>query len=225
MNYGGIIVDWDMKSSLEGLFAVGNQVVGGEGAAFAAATGRYCGRVVANYVKDRDLIPYAESQVEEEHARVYRHTKYEGRSFGWKEIQLGLCRMMQDYCGASISKGVLETGLWWMDSIRNHELAKTKANNPHELGKILECDVRLSIGEIIMHQSLLREESTAELNFHRLDFQEQTKNKDHFITMRKEDDGIVRGELPFEYWLKGDNSTDYLENYNKHACLKEVDPS
>lgn len=221
MNYGGLVVDWDMKSSLDGLYAVGSQVAGSGGAAVAAATGRYCGRIVANLVKDKELVDYEEEQVQAERKRIYRSVHHEGRSYGWKEIQLGLCRMMQDYCGAAKSKEVLEMGLWWLDSIRGHELAKAKANNPHEMGKVLECDVRLAVGEMIMLQSLMREESCPQLGFERMDFPQSGNSGGNFITIRQENGQPTRGEIPFGYWLKGDNEDSYLENYKKHCSLKE----
>ncbi len=220
MGYGGIIVGWDLKSSLEGLFAIGSQVAAGGGASHAAATGRYCGRVVAKYVADRDLIPYDEAQASAEHDRVYQPLHNTGRTFGWKEIQLGICRMMQDYCGEFKSKEVLETGLWWLNSIREHELSNAQASNPHDLARVLECGVRLKMGELIMHQSLLRQESADHLGFKRLDYSQPTAN-DHFITIRQENGTPIGGELPLDYWLKGDNAPDYISNYKKHCCLEE----
>ena len=47
MGGGGLLVDWSMKSSLDGLFAAGNQIAGLSGASSAAATGRFAGRNAA----------------------------------------------------------------------------------------------------------------------------------------------------------------------------------
>jgi len=49
---GGLIVDWDLKTNLEGLYAAGNQVGAAWGGhPMAAATGRYAGRKAVEYIK------------------------------------------------------------------------------------------------------------------------------------------------------------------------------
>jgi succinate dehydrogenase/fumarate reductase flavoprotein subunit len=75
------------------------------------------------------MIPPDEDQIAAEKKRIYSYVQGD-RGYGWKEVQLGLCRVMQDYCGDYKNKEVLEMGLWWLKSIRENELKKTVAANP-----------------------------------------------------------------------------------------------
>ena len=48
---GGIVVDWDLKTTLDGLYAAGMQMFSPEDHSFCAATGRYAGRKAAAYAR------------------------------------------------------------------------------------------------------------------------------------------------------------------------------
>lgn len=217
-NCGGVLADWEAKTTLDGLFAAGNETAGNDSALGATGCGRYCGRNLAKYVKTQELVVLDEKQIAEEKARVYAPLDNE-EGYGWKEVQIGLCRVMQDYLGEYKAKEVLETGLWWMNSIRNSELKKTIINNPHELVKWLECDVRLTCGEVIMHSSLKRESSVPTMDFNRIDYpQVQDMKDDGFIAVKLNDKGEVEYYMkPHFYWLQ---EGSYQELYNKY-CAKE----
>ena len=212
INYGGLVVDWDTKTSLDGLYAIGNQVAGVEGASTAASLGRYCGRIVAKHQAD-SWTELDEAQIQREKERVYAPLANE-EGPGWKEIQIGLCRVMQDYAGGTKTREIMETGLWWLDTIRNTELKQMCVRNPHELARGLECDVRLTAGEIILHNSLARESSSGALSFQRLDFPELVPpEQDCFVAVHQQDGQVCSEKLPLDFWLQGDNAPTYRENY------------
>ena len=48
---GGLVVDWDLRTSLEGLYAAGGAIFGSGAHSSAAASGRYAGRRAAAYAK------------------------------------------------------------------------------------------------------------------------------------------------------------------------------
>ncbi|MCX6013070.1 MAG: FAD-binding protein, partial [Chloroflexi bacterium] len=48
---GGPVVDWDMRTNLEGLYAAGDGILGGNDNSHAAVGGRYAARKAAQYVK------------------------------------------------------------------------------------------------------------------------------------------------------------------------------
>ncbi|MCL2391791.1 MAG: FAD-dependent oxidoreductase [Oscillospiraceae bacterium] len=215
IGYGGLVVDWNMRCSLEGLYAAGNQVAGVTGAPSAAATGRYAARNAVEYAKTAEQFPVSEAQVAYEKQRVLSFVNRD-KGYGWKEVQLGLCRIMQDYCGDYRSKEVMEMGLWWLNSIRENELANTVASNPHDLGKVLDVDTRLAIGEIMLHQSLSREFSSKSMGVVRLDFPKDGDDCGYYQTLNLKGDEIEVGKLPFNYWLE---NGDYNEAYEKNCCL------
>lgn len=218
-NCGGVLADWESKTTLEGLFAVGNETAGNDSAMGATGCGRYCGRNAAKYAKGLDLLSPDEGQVASEKNRIYAPIDNE-EGYGWKEVQIGLCRVMQDYLGEYKAKEILEAGLWWMDSIRKTELKKTVINNPHELVRWLECDVRLSCGEIIMHSSLKRESSAPSICFKRIDYPSVPDSVDEgFIALKLDEKGeVVSYKKPFFYWLE---EGSYEDLYDKYSALEE----
>jgi len=216
---GGVVVDWDLRTTVEGLYAAGNQIAGAGGHACAAATGRYAGRKAAEYALKAKEPVIDREQVEKEKARVYAPVKRKD-GIGWKELQAGICRVMQDYCGEYKNEETLKLGLWWLNSIRESECNKVYARNPHELWRTLECFVRLTVGEIIMHACLARKASSRYLNFKRLDYLEMDPPEwNKFITVKLENGKVKIGELPPRFWLKPPNAPTYEENYKLHCGL------
>ena len=64
----------------------------------SSTTGRYAGRNAWKYAQSVEQLPYDRGQVDAEKERIYAPvTRSEGIS--WKELKIGLCRIMQDYCG------------------------------------------------------------------------------------------------------------------------------
>jgi succinate dehydrogenase/fumarate reductase flavoprotein subunit len=217
---GGLIHDWDLRTTLDGLYGAGMQVLGG-GAdhALAATSGRYAGRKAAEYALGGAEPVSDKKQVEEEKARVYAPVN---RTSGieWKELQSGLARIMQDYCGMHINEEILEIGLRWLTSIYESEAASVRARNPHELIRTLECFVRLNVGEMIMHASLARKASSNELMFFRSDYPDIDPPEWHkFVTIRREKEQVKVGERPIDYSLLPPNAPTYEENYKQHCGL------
>ena len=82
----------------------------------------------------------------------------------------------------------------------------------------LECDVRLTAGEIILHNSLARKRSSGPLSFQRLDYPEMTpSDQDCFVAVHQENGAVRSEELPLDFWLRGDNAPTYRENYQRRC--------
>jgi succinate dehydrogenase/fumarate reductase flavoprotein subunit len=221
MDYGvppGLVVDWDFRTNLEGLYAAGTIARAG-GCAGACASGRYVGRKIFEYVKAAPETVIDRKQVDREKERVYAPVKRQGK-MGWKELQAGIARIMQDYCGEYKSETLLRTGLKWLQSIREGEAANAGAKNPHELIRVLECLSRITVGEMVMHASLAHKASSRPLNFNRMDYPEMDPPEwNKFPTTRLENGEVKTGELPLKYWLLPPNAPTYTENYEKHGGL------
>jgi succinate dehydrogenase/fumarate reductase flavoprotein subunit len=216
---GGMVVDWDLKTTLEGLYAAGNTGRSRHGGAGASSTGRYAGRKAASYALKCQQQAIDRKQVQVEKDRVYAPVKRKD-GVGWKELQAGICRIMQDYCGEFKSDKLLTMGLKWLDSIRESEASKVYARNPHELKKVLECFSRLTSCEMIMHASLARKASSRALNFNRLDYpQVDPPEWKKFITIKLENGEVKVGEMPMNFWLMPPNAPTYEENYQRHCDL------
>jgi succinate dehydrogenase/fumarate reductase flavoprotein subunit len=214
---GGVMVDWEMKTNLEGLYAAGASAASGWGHAHAAATGRYAGRNAAHYASIAREACISRPQIEKEKKRVYAPINREG-DIGWKELQAGICRIMQDYCGEFRSEKILKTGLWWLNSIKESEAKRTYVRNPHELVRYLECMSRLKVGELMMHSSLVRKASNFFLGFKRMDYPETNPPEwEKLTTVRLENGEVKTRDIPFDYCLKPPYSSDYKENYKLYS--------
>jgi succinate dehydrogenase/fumarate reductase flavoprotein subunit len=218
-NGGGLVFDWDLKTSLEGLYVAGCSTYPGADHSVAACSGRYAGRKAVQYAKIAREPLIEKKQVEVEKARVYAPLKNKN-GIGWKELRAGLCRIMQDYCGEYKNEETLKMGLRWFDSIRESEASTAYVRNPHELSRTLECLTHITVGEIIMHASLARKASNLALEFKRLDYPEMDPPEwNKLVTIKLENGDIKVGELPHHYWLLPPNAPTYEENYKKHCFL------
>jgi succinate dehydrogenase/fumarate reductase flavoprotein subunit len=221
---GGLVVDWDLRTTLPGLYAAGNQIAGQNGGhPGAATTGRYAGRKAAEYAETVNAAVPDRKQIDAEKARVYQRVGQPG-DVGWKELNSGTARIMQIYCGAYKSERMLKTGLWWLDSIKDSEVTRTYVRNPHELERYLECLSRLTISEIIINASLARKESNQVLDFHRVDYPESDpKESQKLITLKLKNDRIVIRSLPLNYYLEEPYAATFKENYEAHAGTNEME--
>jgi hypothetical protein len=216
---GGLVIDWDLRSTLEGLYVAGQPMLGGAEHSTAATTGRYAGRTAAEYARATAEPVIDRNQVEAEKSRVYAPIKKE-KGVPWKELHAGIARVMQDYCGASRHESILNIGLRYLKEIRESEASNVYARNPHELNRVLDCFDRLTCGEMTIHASLARKASSRLLNFNRLDYPEIDPDEWHkFVTIQLEGEEVKVGELPINYWLLPPNAPTYEENYERHCSL------
>jgi succinate dehydrogenase/fumarate reductase flavoprotein subunit len=217
---GGAVVDWDLKTSMEGLYAAGSVVMGTGSHTVAATSGRYAGRKAAAEAQTAPEPVLHRPQVEEEMERIYAPVRRK-RGIGWKELHAGISRVMQDYCGKYKSKQGLQTGLKWLDSIEQSEATQLHARNPHELMRSLEALSRITVGKMILHASLAREASSRVMDFHRLDFSEVDPPEwEKFVTIELDENGEIQiGNLPVKFWLEPPYAPSYEENYEQHSSL------
>jgi succinate dehydrogenase/fumarate reductase flavoprotein subunit len=221
---GGLVTDWELRTTLEGLYAAGMQLPGPIEHAGSATTGRYAGRTASEYAKQVGHGKISREQVEAEKARVYAPTKHKfdqgHHSYDWTDINQGLAEIMRSFCPEWKNEPVLKEGLRAIKELRESEAQKTGARNPHELMRVLETYALMTCGEVLMQASLGRKASSMWLDFHRTDYPEvDPPELDKFLTIRFAEDGkIVHGELPKDYWLRGSNAPSYLENYKAHRA-------
>ena len=217
---GGLVVDWDLKTSLDGLYAAGGAIFGSGAHSSAAASGRYAGRKAAAAAKTTLDSQVSEFQIGAEQTRVYAPLSVHLHNIGWKELNAGVCRIMQDYCGEYRSEGTINAGIRLLRELRGSEATLAYASNPHELGRVLECETIMTIGEIALQASLARKASSSFLNLARLDYPDidptaWVKN----IVLKKVGDRVESGELPLDYHLLPPFAPSYAENYQLHCGM------
>jgi len=214
---GGLVVDWDLRTSLDGLYAAGGAVYGAGAHSSAAASGRYVGRRAAAHAASAPAPEVDRTQVEREKARVYAPLEQRKRSIGWKELNAGICKVMQDYCGQYKSEGTLQEGLRVLQGIRESEAARAYAANPHELARLAECQSIITVGEAVIHASRARRASSALLSFLRLDYPAVDPPEwQALVTVKLAAGQPAAGKLPLDHHLRSPYAPTYEANYRVH---------
>ncbi len=218
---GGVAFDWDLKTNLEGLYAAGSTLLCGADHACSAATGRYAARKAAKYAATAREPAISRKQVEAEKVRVYAPVNRKD-GIGWKELKMGLVRIMQDYCGEFKNEEVLQRGLEWLKSMRESELASAYARNPHELGHVLEAMAQATVDEVIIEATRAHKASSLHLDLKRLDYPRiDPPEYQNYMIIRQDKGRIKTGSLPLGYWLLPPYAPTYEENYRKHGELEK----
>lgn len=209
---GGFLNDWNLKTNIEGLYAAGDSLYASNCYGHAAATGYYAGRHASSCASKTGFIETDIKQIAAEKKRIYAplHNNPEA-STGWKELNMGIAKTMQNYCGDAKCDDLLNTGLKLLMEYEKKVVPATFAYNPHELVRLLEVHDILTVSQIIMHACLARKTSSKALCFNRIDndFEETGKDK-KLITLRLLNNELRIGEAPLDFY------GDLKENYEKH---------
>jgi succinate dehydrogenase/fumarate reductase flavoprotein subunit len=211
---GGLVVDWDLRTTLEGLHAAGEALFAANYFYHAATTGRYAGRKAAEYSRRVDEPLISKKQVDEEKARVYAPiTRRDG--IEWKELNAAICRVMQNYCSEPKNEELMRIGSLWLKDLEENEATKASADNPHKLMRTLEVMDILACSQMVIHASLARKASSRFLSFIRLDYPLLDPPEWHkWITIRLANGEVEIGELPIDFW------GPLEENYEAHCGLR-----
>ncbi len=207
---GGFVVDWDLRTTLEGLYAAGDALFAANYYYHAATTGRYAGRKAAAFARTAPAPAVARAQVEAEKARAYAPlARRDG--IEWKELNAGICRVMQNFCSEPKNEELMKLGLMWLGDIEHNAARELVADNPHKLVRALEVLNILTCSQMIVHASLARKASSTYLFFKRLDYPALDPPEwRKWITIRRDGSGAAVGELPIDYW------EPLAENYAAH---------
>ena len=197
---GGLVTDWDLQASLEGLYAAGDQLFASNYHHHAAATGRYAGRKAAEEALKRRQPKSYRKQIDREKNRIYFLTK-RNEGLGWKELNAASSRIMQNYCGDPKNEELLRIGLIWLNDLVEDEAPRLFASDPHKLMRTLEVIDILTCSEMILHACLARKASSKFLGFTRCDYPKMDPPSWHkFITIRQEEGSVKIGELPIDFY-------------------------
>jgi succinate dehydrogenase/fumarate reductase flavoprotein subunit len=209
---GGLLVDWDLKTTLDGLYAAGTQMFTPEDHSYAAATGRYAGRKAAAHAKKGGESKISREQVNREKARVYAPLK---RSSGvdWKELHAGIARVMQYYVSEFKTERLLKMGLGGLQKIEEESVPLLYALDPHKLMRSIEDTSLLTYAQIIIQAMLARKASSVPLNLRRIDYPALDPPEwNKYLTIKQKNGKITTGDLPLAFWGK---MKDQYEAHNK----------
>ena len=170
----GLWVDKNMETGVRNLFAAGDEIGGfivGLASPGAFAGGWYAGEIAARRaLGQKNFLPVSEDTMKDRKSMCSEMMNRE-RGFFWKEVETYVQNLMDFYCGAIRSEGMLKRGLERLEYAR---IAPLKADNPHELARSLEVISIMDNAEMVLRSSLERKESRpAPFGFVRSDFPER----------------------------------------------------
>jgi succinate dehydrogenase/fumarate reductase flavoprotein subunit len=204
---GGVMIDWNLKTNLDGLYAAGEQLFVSGDHSFAAATGRYAGRKAADYALQVSHAKLSPEQVAKEKTRIYAPTQ---RTDGvdWKEVHAAIARVMQWFCSEFKTERLLTMGIESLNEIEQRWVPSLYASDPHKLLRAMEDLSILNYAQAILQSSLARKASTKWLGFQRIDYpQMDPPDWNKLTTIRLENGNAVPGARPLGY--AGDLKKNY----------------
>ncbi len=204
---GGPVIDWDLKCSLDGLYAAGEQLFSHGDHSFAACTGRYAGRKASVYAREIAPPKVSREQVDKEKNRVYAPIRRDS-GVEWKELNAGIARVMQYFCSEYKTESLLKTGLEALDEIEEVFVPRLYSLDPHKLMRSIEDLSMLAHAQMVMHASMARKASSVALNFRRIDYPELDPPEwNKYLAIKLKDNRVATSFLPMDFW--GDMKANY----------------
>ncbi len=192
---GGLIVaDENAKTSMDGLYAAGDEAFGDISA--AATFGYISGENAAAYIrvigkknieKDNPVITETRRLIDE----------LRGHENGpdWEETSVALQQTMSDYGGKIRNAALLKQGLQHLRRIRSKARNTLMAKNPHETTRCLEVLNLMELGELTFLMALNRKETRGLHNRPDYPFTDPTLNQAQVI--RKIEDKAILDWKPY----------------------------
>ncbi len=185
----GVWVDENARTTVPGLYAAGdlcnvahNYMLG------AFVFGKIAGEDAVDYVAGKELAAVDAAQVEAERARIFAPL-LRAEGIPPTQVEYKLRRMVNDYLQPPKVTSKMEIGLRRFAEIRE-DLARIKANNPHELMRAAEVAAILDCAELAASASLFRKESRWGLYHYRTDHEARNDAEWFvFVEVRKGADG------------------------------------
>jgi len=155
---GKIWINEKAETSIKGLYAAGDESMGGIGP--SATYGWVAGENAAAYVKGSSA-PDIEKAREEIERRKDMISQLGSRKTGpdWKEANIALQQIMQDYAGPVRSETLLRAGMEYLRRLRKKVDGAMMAQNQWELTRCMETLNLFDLGELVMVAANERKES------------------------------------------------------------------
>lgn len=160
----GIEIDLDGESNVPGLFAIGD-LVGNFRADIAGAAifGWISGIAASKRAKKIKSFHNAEKiPIVDEKTGFYAEILSRKEGPDWKEANLALQQIMNDYAGVKVrSETLLAAGLKYLRDLKAKTLETLQADDSHTLMRCLEVVDLMDCGDTIFHTAMERKETRA----------------------------------------------------------------
>ncbi len=203
-NQGGVRMDVNARSSLEGLYCGGDVMGGGwrQSAGGAFVFGARAGRNAAGYARKTLPVVLDNGPVEAQRGRNLRALDLNPRDgYNWVELEDKARQIASDYGPPFTNDPRLERGLQRLERIKSLYLPRLYARNPREMMRVSEVEAVFTVVEAFLRASLFRKESRRSpcSLFYKTEYPERDdKNWLKNIILKRNPDGTiaVRTELP-----------------------------
>jgi len=181
---GGVYHNEKGETSTKGLFTAGDEAYSSGGISVAATYGWLIGEEAAKQAKEADS-PGSE-KAKEEIAKSFL-TQIKSREAGpdWREVNITLQQIMDDYAGANRSESLLRAGAAHLQRLKEKARASMIAGNQHEMMHCLEVLNLLDVGEVLFFAANERNE-TRDLHI-RTDYPFTNPLMEGFLIVKQED--------------------------------------
>jgi len=187
----GIEADGDFKTSLKGLYAIGDCVAGSHDVANCAAAGFLIGDSIHNFINEAAEPILDEAQVETQKQIAMAPLSVKDGTEPM-ELESAIRYICTRYIDMFKSEGKLREGLRRLGTLRRVFLPQLVAKNPHYLMRALEVRNIIDVADIHMRACMERKETRN--RYIRLDYPEQDPALDGLLLYQR----LENGKLVFE---------------------------
>ncbi|MBW2063490.1 MAG: FAD-binding protein [Deltaproteobacteria bacterium] len=158
----GIQIDVDAQTNIKGLLAAGDEVGNFRADLSGAATyGWIAGRSAVRRARKVKSFQEAEKRsIVEDRLELYSQILERKEGPSWKEANLALQQIMNDYAGVEVrSETLLNAGLKYLGDLKEKAFTAIRADNSHTLMRSLETLDLIQCGEVVLLSALERKET------------------------------------------------------------------
>jgi succinate dehydrogenase/fumarate reductase flavoprotein subunit len=153
---GKIWINEKGETSLPGLYSAGDESMGG--ISCAATYGWIAGESAADYCREAPSCEGEKAEIDSNKERIQRLlARKDGPD--WKETNIALQQIMQDYAGVVRSESLLSSGLEYLRRMREKVDQSLIARNRWELTRCLETLNLIDLGELVFVSAEARRET------------------------------------------------------------------
>jgi succinate dehydrogenase/fumarate reductase flavoprotein subunit len=157
---GKIWINEKGEASVPGLYSAGDESMGG--ISCAAVYGWIAGENAAAFSRGVSRSENGSIQIDvSKKAEMIQQISGRKEGADWKEVNIALQQLMQDYAGVVRSESMLTAGLSYLRRMRNKVDQSMIARNRWELTRCLETLNLLDLGELVLIAANERKESRA----------------------------------------------------------------
>jgi len=186
---GGVYFNENGETSMEGLYAAGDEYFGGISA--ASTFGWIAGGNAASFIAGKSAPDAGAGKAGATAVKsLVEEIRNRKNGASWQEFNVALQQVMYDYAGIPRSDTLLKAGFSHLLKVKQKAYKEMRANNQHELIHCLEVFNLLSVAEIIFAAVSERKETREK--FTRIDY--PYKNpvfNDKILICKKGDNGPV----------------------------------